>query len=153
MPEIKPSKCPNTNDPEELKEYFTRWIDTLSKLDIERDLRYEQRFEASEKARDNALIASDKARDSALTAMDKRLDTMNEFRNSLKDQAGTFLTRAEHEAYSKSVDGVIGGLRDWMNQQTGKATQGSVNIAMFFAVGGLALGVVSLIITILRSLP
>lgn len=30
--------------------------------------------------------------------LDKRLHTMNEFRNTLKDQNGTFITRVEHEA-------------------------------------------------------
>jgi hypothetical protein len=37
------------------------------------------------------LDAGDRARDVALAAMDRRLDSMNEFRNTLRDQQNTFL--------------------------------------------------------------
>lgn len=44
----------------------------------------------------NAEIKGDReARDKALASMEKRLDGMNEFRTTLKDQAGTFITRGQ----------------------------------------------------------
>lgn len=44
----------------------------------------------------NAEIKADRrAVDKALQSMEKRLDGMNEFRTTLKDQAGTFITRGQ----------------------------------------------------------
>lgn len=45
---------------------------------------FEQRF-----------AAQDRAVSAALAANEKRLDGMNEFRTTLKDQQGTYITRAE----------------------------------------------------------
>ena len=50
----------------------------------ERDLRYGQRFDSQERAVTKALDAAD-----------KRFESVNEFRNQLKDQTGTFITRNE----------------------------------------------------------
>lgn len=41
------------------------------------------------------------------TAMEKRLDSMNEFRDSLKDQAGKFVTRAELLTTVVAAAGII----------------------------------------------
>jgi hypothetical protein len=54
------------------------------------------------------LAEKEKALNAALVASDKRLDGMNEFRDSLKDQAGTFVTRKELEA----IEHEIGMLRE-----------------------------------------
>lgn len=43
------------------------------------------------------------------SANEKRLDSVNEFRNTLKDQQGTFMTRTEVYALVGAA-GVIGGL-------------------------------------------
>jgi hypothetical protein len=53
----------------------------------------------------------DRAVTAALAASDKRLDGMNEFRQTLKDQQGTYVTRAEVYAMvaaAAAVGGVIG---------------------------------------------
>lgn len=51
------------------------------------DKRYQQRFVEQEKAILTALAAND-----------RRLDGMNEFRDTLKDQAATFIPRSEYDA-------------------------------------------------------
>ncbi len=74
-------------------------VDTLhnhiSDLMRAADKRYEQRFDAQEKAVKDALASADRAVNKAETASEKRLDSVNEFRKTLSDQTGTFLTRAE----------------------------------------------------------
>ena len=74
-------------------------VDTLHshvvRLLQESDKRYEQRFQAQEKSVKDALASADRAVNKAETASEKRLDSVNEFRKTLSDQTGTFLTRAE----------------------------------------------------------
>jgi len=50
---------------------------------------------------------SEQALNKATQAMEKRLDGMNEFRDTLKDQAGTFVTRAEMLAVSGIVATIV----------------------------------------------
>jgi hypothetical protein len=57
-----------------------------------------------EKATEFALDAKDKATEFARISMEKRLDSMNEFRQTLSDQAALFITRDQHEALIKSID-------------------------------------------------
>lgn len=68
------------------------------------DRRYEQRFDASEKAimevdrrYEQRFVAQERATAIALAANEKRLDGMNEFRLTLSDQARQFLPRIEGE--------------------------------------------------------
>ncbi len=61
----------------------------------ERDRQYSQRFDAQEKAVAAALAAAKEAVTKAEAAAEKRFDSVNEFRNTLKDQTATFLTRGE----------------------------------------------------------
>jgi hypothetical protein len=45
----------------------------------------------------------------ATASLDKRLDGMNEFRDTLKDQAGTFITRGELFAWIIGIAGLFFG--------------------------------------------
>jgi len=69
----------------------------------ERDQRYNQRFDAQERAVTAALAAAKEAVAKAETASDKRFEGVNEFRNTLKDQQGTFATRIETTSQIKAV--------------------------------------------------
>jgi hypothetical protein len=78
------------------------------------DLRYQQRFDAQQQALSAALVAGEKAVNAALisaeravakaeSAAEKRFESVDEFRQTLTDQAQTFLTRVEGEARFESA--------------------------------------------------
>jgi len=60
---------------------------------------------------DEMFRARDLAVNVALNSMEKRLDAMNEFRATLKDQAGTFMPRAEFMASHASLASGLDDLR------------------------------------------
>ncbi len=92
---------------DQLKAYFAdKFIDT--------DLRYQQRFDAQQKAVGDALIAAEKAVNTALasadravvkaeTAAEKRFEAVNEFRATLSDQALNLLPRSEADARFNAI--------------------------------------------------
>lgn len=49
----------------------------------------------------------------ATASMDKRLDGMNEFRDTLKDQAGTFITKSELLAWIGMLVGFFFAYSNW----------------------------------------
>ena len=58
----------------------------------------DSRFESLESQFNIKISALEKATTVAAGLMDRRLEGMNEFRQSLKDQAGTFVPRSEYQA-------------------------------------------------------
>ena len=81
----------------------------------------------------------------AAVLLEKRLDAMNEFRNTLKDQASSFFTRKEHEAYLKVVDADIRELREYKAMLNGKASQTHMTITFVIACLSLLVAAVGLI--------
>lgn len=79
----------------------------LKELLAAADRRYEQRFDAQEKAVQAALNAAKDAVNKAEQASEKRLDSVNEFRAQLRDQAGTFVTRSELWGYFIGSTGLL----------------------------------------------
>jgi hypothetical protein len=73
----------------------------------ERDARYEARFIAQEEALEKALSAEMRATEVSRISMDKRLDSMNEFRSAMQDQALTYLTRNEYSIQHKALEGSL----------------------------------------------
>jgi cation diffusion facilitator CzcD-associated flavoprotein CzcO len=63
----------------------------------------EQRFSDSDKAVQAALQAAKEAVIKAELAAEKRFDAQNEFREQLKDQAATFMPRAEYSLQYQSL--------------------------------------------------
>ena len=53
---------------------------------------------------ESRLQALEKATEEAKKTLEKRLEGMNEFRSQLKDQAGTFITRVEFEAFKEAMN-------------------------------------------------
>lgn len=98
-------------------------------------LYYDTKFEDLDKA--SCLIAA---------GLEKRLDSMNEFRSTLTDQATHFITRAEYVTNHDRVVDDIKGLRESRAELQGKASQSAVNIATGIAVIGLVVAVVGFII-------
>jgi hypothetical protein len=69
--------------------------------------------EASEAQFRNVLDNVNKAN----ASMEKRLDAINEFRGQLKDQAGTFITRAELFGWLIAITGIVIGVMGVMNRK------------------------------------
>lgn len=113
-----------------LRDYLSSRIDSMEqqflRLLEERDRQYAQRFEAQQKAladalqasketgakelqatKDqaaNALAASEKAISKAEEASNKRFDSVNEFRQTLDDQAEKFITKDTVQAQYVGID-------------------------------------------------
>lgn len=79
------------------------------------DVRYNQRFEASQNAINTALAAQQKAMETALTsqklavdkaeiAAEKRFESVNEFRSVLTSQQGTLMPRPETTALLRALE-------------------------------------------------
>jgi hypothetical protein len=91
----------------------------------------------------------ERATDLAKVTMDERLARMNEFRDALKDQNQTFLTRAEYENSYKQVIEDIKSLRESRAALEGKASQNAVNISIALGTIGIVMSGISLIVRIL----
>lgn len=139
-------------------------LDHLLALVAANDKRYEQRFEASQKALDAALTAqkeatqaafaaqkegisaalaaADRAVQKAEAASEKRFEGVNEFRNTLSDQQRTLIPRTE-------VDVLVRGLNEKIGQLT-KQADAVANERIGLKGGwGYAVGVVGLVMVVL----
>ena len=126
-----------------VEEALATRISALEKLLDEREDRTKERFASMKIAVDAALAAADRAVTKAETATEKRFEGVNEFRETLRDQAATLLPRGEysvlHIALEKKVDGLSSRIehiarKDW-------STVGA------YIVG--AVGIVAMILTAL----
>jgi tetrahydromethanopterin S-methyltransferase subunit B len=77
-------------------------------------------------------------------SMDKRLETLNDIRNSLRDQNNTFLTKDSHEAYIKAVDAKFEPLQTWQNKADGQKLTSNI-VAVLALVVSLLMAVVELL--------
>jgi hypothetical protein len=113
----------NGQDLVSLKEYF----DTKIKAQEERV---------------NIIIEGQKeALNIARESMEKRLDSMNEFRQQLKDQSVMFITKAEHEFVVQDIR----ELRESKAKLEGKADQSSVNKVFLISIISLFLAFVGML--------
>ena len=92
----------------------------------ERDLRYQQRFQASEDALKEAR-----------GALEKRLEGMNEFRSQLSDQAATFVPRREAEQAAGANSEKIAALTTRFDQQQGARV--GLSSGWGYLVGGIGI--------------
>jgi len=88
----------------------------------------------------------EKSTDIATNVLDKRLDSMNEFRASLKDQQKTFLSRKEFDILHQKVCDDIRMLRESKANLEGKASQLSVFITLIIALLALALSAITIFV-------
>lgn len=85
-----------------------------------------------------------KAIDKADKAMSDRLATMNEFRETLKDQAGKFVTRDEVQLMLKPICEDIRALRTTADKAEGKASYNSMIATALISIVALILGIIRL---------
>jgi hypothetical protein len=101
---------------------------------------------------DTKFDAADVANRLARENVNTRLDSMNEFRMQLKDQAANFITRAEHDALITKYDADVRFLREETAKAAGKASQQDVGGARMIGYVGILIAVVSLIMAIVMEI-
>jgi hypothetical protein len=125
-----------------LREYFESLL-------REMDLRYQQRYDASnlalnaallaaEKAVATAMIAAEKAVQKAEVAADKRFDLLNELRMGVA-------TREQFE----SLETIVNTLKDDISAIRGKSSGTSASWAMMLGAGGFILTVIGVATAVL----
>jgi hypothetical protein len=95
---------------------------------------------------DSKFDALDVSTKVAYNAMEKRLEGMNEFRQAMADQSNTFVTRSEISQFTDRVNADLRMLRESKAELQGKASQLSVNIALFLSVAGIGISLIKLIL-------
>lgn len=128
-------------------------VNQLMAVIAERDRLYHQRFDAQEKSIAIALTSAEKAVQAALTAAkeavqkaeiasEKRFDSVNEFRNTLKDQQLLLMTRAEGETRFKDMDRRLNDINETLTRRASELKGAGETWAMILA----AFGVLSMLI-------
>jgi hypothetical protein len=82
--------------------------------------------------------------------LDKRLESMNEFRESLRDQNSTFLRKEEYDTRHGAMEFRISALEISKAELCGKASQSSVNITTALAVFSIFISIVSVMVHYIR---
>jgi len=99
---------------------------------------------------DIRLAANEQAVELAREILMQRLETMNQIREQLRDQAQTFIPRSEFTIMCKKTDDDIRSLRESRAELAGKASQKDVDRSTAIAIFGLILGIVGLAISFLH---
>ena len=94
---------------------------------------------------DARLAAVEKASTLAAATLEKRLEGMNEFRDTLKDQASRFVTRDELALQIKANREAINELRTFKDRLEGKASASSVYVTGALAIIGIITSVLGLL--------
>lgn len=84
-------------DLNDLKELFAAQLSQINVLITANDKNYNQRFDNVLQATKAALDAADRAVSKAESATEKRFESVNEFRQTLSDQASKFIIRSEFD--------------------------------------------------------
>jgi hypothetical protein len=93
---------------------------------------------------ESRIEAVEKGIEVANAVMQDRLAGMNEFRDTLKDQASRFITREEVDIKLKSIEDRVQELQLSKAAMDGKASQTHANIIMVIAIIGLVISFISL---------
>jgi len=115
----------------------------------ERNIRYDQRFEAQQEALAAALLAQKEAVLTAMTAAekavakaematDKRFEAVNEFRAQLADQAATLMSRIEYSSAHTNIIQQIDSLNVRVSAAVTKVEADSIHKAQGERLNDLA---------------
>ena len=121
-------------------------LEALDTMLNEREDRTKERFASMKIAVDAALAAADRAVTKAEIATEKRFEGVNEFRETLRDQAANLMPRMEyevqHRALSVKVDEAIKRLAAIetvsLSKKEGLGTVGAIVLGIIAAVTALA---------------
>jgi hypothetical protein len=124
--------------PVEVKDYLFHIMD-------ERDKRYEERFLAQEEAMKTALTSAKEAVTKAEIANEKRFDSVNEFRETLRDQTSTFMPRSEVQLGIDTVTEKINSINAKLERMDGKGIGINQLLGYLFASAALIVTILTLI--------
>lgn len=134
-----------------LADYLLRRLDDEHSLTAQRieDLRalLQERYETQTKALDAAFVAAEKAVTTALnsaekavtkaeTAAERRFESVNEFRQTLTDQAATFMPRTEAETRVAALAEKLDTLATRLDKSEGRS--GGINAGWVYLLGAIA---------------
>jgi small-conductance mechanosensitive channel len=126
-------------------------------LQKERDLRYQERFTAQEKATDAALASAQAATNKAERAIEKRFDGVNEFREALSDQAARAelnasrqITRSEVEQMVKAIHEKVDSNAARVDKIEGRTSGVDASFAKVISLVGMAGVIVMIVAAILK---
>lgn len=126
-------------------------LPSIAAIINERDRQYSQRFEAQEKAVAAALSAAKEAVLKAEAASEKRFESINEFRNTLKDQQTALVTRNEVDIRFKALENTIASLSTRIAENSARSAGAEWLWGVIVGVGGLLIGVMSAFFAYQRS--
>jgi len=106
----------------------------------------DKRFEDFKNYMDTQFDSVKQSTHLAQENIDTRLESMNEFRNSMKDQASRFITRTEYDIVCNKYDSDIRNMRETQAENRGKASQQSVYIAYLIALVGIIVAIGGIIL-------
>jgi hypothetical protein len=153
----------------------SRWtVETIKEhfdvLRIEHDKRHERSEVHTEKLRleerhalnisiqnveqmlSQALESQKIAIEKAEGSMTRRLESLNELRQTMADQATKFVTRVELDAKTEHVEGDVADLKNWRNQQQGQAAGKETSGARAYQDRSTLISVVAIIVSIVAVL-
>lgn len=146
----KPNRDPGVGYVE-LRDFFTLWIERL-------EVFYTRRFEDLDTKTTLALSAADKAVTKAEVATEKRFEGVNEFRQTLADQAARLMPREEALSKFTTVEKDLNALtkeiqnrRDADNQRRRDSSQFTRGWVIPVVIVG-AIAVINLIINLVWTL-
>lgn len=130
-------------------------IDHLREIMDERDRQYAQRFAAQQEALAaalnaqkeavaNALSAAKEAVNKAEDAANKRFESVNEFRQTLTDQAATLVSKDSFKALEDKVNSITARLDNT------SASSAGASALWGYLLGGL--GAVAIVVTIMLNI-
>ncbi len=117
-------------------------LDALERMLDEREERTKERFVAMDRAVSSALMAADKAVSKAESATEKRFEGVNEFRETLRDQAATLMPRIEYEVNHKSLITAVTNVTERVNRMENTQFGKKEGLGL---VGQIGLGIMAII--------
>lgn len=135
-------------DAESLGYSTSGWtIDTLREyMDArlaDKDLRDQQRFDGQSTAIKDALLAAEKAVTKAETANERRFEGVNEFRQTLSDQAATFISRGEFDAQLKALADRVREIATRVDKTEGRSSGFASGYGYLVAAAAVIIAIVS----------
>lgn len=112
----------------------------------ERDLRYQQRYDAQQSAIGAALQSAQEAVLKAEVATEKRFESVNEFRGTLSDQAATFISRNEIETLRAANDDRVADLTERLDRMEGRDAGVGARIASIRGSMAIYVGLATLVL-------